>query len=302
MDGGYAGPSMREVDEEISEIKKEIIESRGLIIKTNNLTNALGADIKAIAKRQATHERRTWWNSVVAYALFGTACLFGFRFLLDVSVREMEAEKEGLVQEVKRLRAAVDAEVKRAEKRGQAEARAAQFLELIKQKHRAEVIERWNQLSKEQLSPAERAMFRDVVSRFQGELSTEAYQNGLELLRNGRFSEAAEAFSDAIRLDEGAGHVHAARCQLGVAYRQLGKLAQSKVELERVLEQNSDKEVHPEATFALAQTLDDMGDIDGARAQLRKLLSKYTRSALLPDARQYMGALNLKAQRTTSQR
>jgi TolA-binding protein len=293
---------MREVDEEISEIKKEIIESRGLIIKTNNLTNALGADIKAIAKRQATHERRTWWNSVVAYALLGTACLFGFRFLLDVSVREMEAEKEGLVQEVKRLRAAVDAEVKRAEKRGQAEARAAQFLELIKQKHRAEVLERWNQLSKEQLSPAERAMFRDVVSRFQGELSTEAYQNGLELLRNGRFSEAAEAFQDAIRLDEGAAHVHAARCQLGVAYRQLGKLAQSKVELERVLEQNSDKEVHAEATFALAQTLDEMGDIDGARAQLRKLLAKYTRSALLPDARQYMGALNLKAQRTTSQR
>lgn len=293
---------MVEVDEEIREIKKEIIESRGLIIKTNNLTNALGADIKAIAKRQATHERRTWWNSVVAYALLGTACLFGFRFLLDVSVREMEAEKETLAQEAKRLRAAVDSEVKRAERRGQAEARAVQFLELIKQKHRAEVIERWSALNKEQLSPAERSMFRDVVSRFQGELSTEAYQNGLELLRTGRYAEAAESFRDSIRLDEGAAHVHAARYQLGVAYRQLGKLAQSKAELERVLEQNSDKEIYPEATFALAQTLDDLGDLDGARAQLRKLLAKWTRSALIPDARQYMGVLNLKAQRTTSQR
>ena len=84
---------MREVDEEIREIKKEIIESRGLIIKTNNLTNALGADIKAIAKRQAAHERRTWWNSVVAYALLGAACLFGFRLLLDVSIREMDGEE-----------------------------------------------------------------------------------------------------------------------------------------------------------------------------------------------------------------
>jgi TolA-binding protein len=293
---------MVEVDEEIREIKKEIIESRGLIIKTNNLTNALGADIKAIAKRQATHERRTWWNSVVAYALLGTACLFGFRFLLDVSVREMEAEKETLAQEAKRLRAAVDSEVKRAERRGQAEARAVQFLELIKQKHRAEVIERWSALNKEQLSPAERSMFRDVVSRFQGELSTEAYQNGLELLRTGRYAEAAESFHDSIRLDEGAAHVHAARYQLGVAYRHLGKLAQAKAELERVLEQNSDKEIYPEATFALAQTLDDLGDLDGARAQLRKLLAKWTRSALIPDARQYMGVLNLKAQRTTSQR
>ena len=41
---------MREADEEIREIKKEIIESRGLTIKTNNLVNALGADIKSIVK------------------------------------------------------------------------------------------------------------------------------------------------------------------------------------------------------------------------------------------------------------
>jgi len=34
------------------------IESRGLVIKTNNLTNALSADIKSIAKRQQGYERR----------------------------------------------------------------------------------------------------------------------------------------------------------------------------------------------------------------------------------------------------
>jgi TolA-binding protein len=293
---------MREVDEEIREIKKEIIESRGLVIKTNNLTNALGADIKAIGKRQAAHERRTWWNSVVAYALLGTACLFGFRFLLDVSLREMEVEKDSLAQEVKRLRAAVDEEVKRAEKRAQAEAKAVQFLDLVKQKQRAEVIERWNGLNKEQLSPAERSMFREVVARFQAELSVEAYQNGVELLRTGRFAEATESFHDAIRLDEGAAHTPSARYSLGIAYQKLGKWAQAKLEHERVLDQGSDKEIHPAATFGLAQSLDEMGDLDGARAQLRKLLAKYPRSALLPDARQYLGSLNLKALRTKDQR
>jgi TolA-binding protein len=293
---------MREVDEEIREIKKEIIESRGLVIKTNNLTNALGADIKAIGKRQAAHERRTWWNSVVAYALLGTACLFGFRFLLDVSVREMEVEKDSLAQEVKRLRAAVDEEVKRAEKRAQAEAKAVQFHELVKQKQRAEVIERWNGLNKEQLSPAERSMFRDVVARFQAELSTEAYQNGLELMRTGRYAEATESFHDAIRLDEGAAHVPSARYSLGLAFQKLGKYAQAKLEHERVIEQNTDKEIHPNATLSLAQSLDELGDLDGARAQLRKLLAKWPRSALIPDARQYLGSLNLKALRTKDQR
>jgi hypothetical protein len=55
---------MLETDDELREIKKEIIESRGLVIKTNNLTNALSADIKSIAKRQQTYENRLKWNSV----------------------------------------------------------------------------------------------------------------------------------------------------------------------------------------------------------------------------------------------
>jgi len=42
---------INEFDEELRELKREIIETRGLIIKTNNLTNALSADLKSIAKR-----------------------------------------------------------------------------------------------------------------------------------------------------------------------------------------------------------------------------------------------------------
>src|SRR5204863_8139041 len=49
---------MREPYDELSEIKREIIESRGPVIKTNNLTNAPAADLKSIAKRQQSYERR----------------------------------------------------------------------------------------------------------------------------------------------------------------------------------------------------------------------------------------------------
>jgi TolA-binding protein len=293
---------MREVDEEIREIKKEIIESRGLIIKTNNLTNALAADIKAIAKRQASHERRTWWNSVVAYALLGAACLFGFRLLLDVSIREMEVEKDHLEQDVKRLRTALEEEVKRAEKRTQAESKAVQFYGLVKQKQRAEAIERWGELNKELLSPAEREVFQDVAGRFHSELSTEAFQNGLELLRTARYAEATESFNESIRLDPGAAHAPQVHYQLAQALTKLGKHAQAKIELENVLNQNSDREIHADATWALAHVLEELGDLDGARNQLRKLLAKWPRSALIPDARQYLGLLNMKALRTKDQR
>ena len=43
---------------DLEQVKREIVESRSLSIKTNNLVNALAADVKSIAKRHQTQERR----------------------------------------------------------------------------------------------------------------------------------------------------------------------------------------------------------------------------------------------------
>ena len=88
---GYSR-AVRETDEEIREIKKEIIESRGLTIKTNNLVNSLGADIKSIAKRQAGYERRFNWNGAVAYALFAALSFGGLKLASDATIAAIESE------------------------------------------------------------------------------------------------------------------------------------------------------------------------------------------------------------------
>ena len=77
---------MHEADEELNEIKREIIESRGLVIKTNNLTNALSADIKSIAKRQQSYERRLSWNSATAYIVFVVVVFTMLKFAWDARV------------------------------------------------------------------------------------------------------------------------------------------------------------------------------------------------------------------------
>jgi len=285
---------MREVDEEIREIKKEIIESRGLMIKTNNIANTLGADIKAIAKRQAAHERRTFWNSVAAYGLLAAACLFGFRLLLDASVREIELEKENLQQEVKRLRSALDKEVQRAEKRLQAETKAGQWLELVRAERRAEALARFRELEKEQLSPAERLLFHDITKRFEAELSAETYQSGLDLMRAGRLNDAVERFEAAIHYDPNATYAARSRYQLAETLRLLGKYPEAKIAVEAVLEQSADRDVHPPATLLYARILDELGDREGARTQVRKLLNKWPHTSSLVEARQLLQSLNEK--------
>src|SRR5271170_5928054 len=95
---------MHEVDEELGEIKREIIESRGLVIKTNNLTNALSADLKSIAKRQQSYERRITWNSATAYVIFVLVVFTAIKFAWDARVDYVTAETQQKTSENERLR------------------------------------------------------------------------------------------------------------------------------------------------------------------------------------------------------
>jgi TolA-binding protein len=292
---GYAGRAMREVDEEIREIKKEIIESRGLIIKTNNLTNALAADIKSIAKRQAGYERRFNWNSWIAYVLFATLSFVGLKLASDARIGEIEGEQETLDRQLTELRRELAEETRRAERRAGAENAAANFYRLVRERRRAEVVERWPELRREQLSRAEAAFFRDTVDRFHLDLSIEAYQNGLDLMRTERYAEAAEAFQEAIRLKEEASHIPAVKYQLARAFRHLGRHAEARVLAQQVVEQNIDRELQDDAILLVSACSEDLHEIDQAREALRTYLRRWPRSAEAASVRRHLSDLTRQA-------
>jgi TolA-binding protein len=282
---------MREVDEEIREIKKEIIESRGLIIKTNNLTNALAADIKSIAKRQAGYERRFNWNSWIAYVLFATLSFVGLKLASDARIGEIEGEQETLERQVGELRRELAEETRRTERRGNAENEAAAFYRLIRERRRTEVVERWPEVRREQLSRAEAAFFRDTVDRFHLDLSIEAYQGGLDLMRTERYAEAAEAFQEAIRLKEEASHIPAVKYELARALRHLGRHAEARVLAQQVVEQTIDRELQDDALLLYSACSEDLDDIDEARSALRTYLRRWPRSAEAVEVRRHLAEL-----------
>ncbi|NCQ59878.1 MAG: tetratricopeptide repeat protein [Myxococcales bacterium] len=276
---------MREADEEIREIKKEIIESRGLTIKTNNLVNALGADIKSIAKRQAGYERRFNWNSAVVYVLVATLSFAGLKLASDARIREIEAEKTRLSHSVRELRRELDDETRRAEERSRAEAQAGDFYDLIRQQQRAEVVAGYDAISHEKLSRAENAFFRDTYDRFRLDLSVTAYQNGLDLMRTGRYAEAAEKLQESIRLKDEAAHIPAVKYQLARALRRLGRQSEALVYARQVVEQNTDRELQDDAMWLMALCAEELDDIDAARDSLRTLIRRWPRSSFAHDAR-----------------
>ncbi|MDD9935069.1 MAG: tetratricopeptide repeat protein [Myxococcales bacterium] len=285
---------MRDADDEIREIKTEIIESRGLVIKTNNLTNSLAADIKSIAKRQASYERRFTLNSAIAYVLFATLSFVGLKLWSDVRINEIESEKGELGRQVKELRQDLEEETRRAQRREQAELKAAAFYDLIRKKEYTKVVEGYDDIRGEQLSKAEAEVFRDTEDRYRLQLSVNAFQSGLGLMRTGRYAEAAESFQESIRLKEGAAHVPAVKLNLARALWRLGRAGEAGILAQEVIDQNINRELQADAAWLLSECAEDQGNIDDARNALRLLLRRWPRSALVPDARKRLGELNVR--------
>ncbi|MEO6418435.1 MAG: hypothetical protein ABIP39_03465, partial [Polyangiaceae bacterium] len=193
---------MHDVDEELREIKREIIESRGLVIKTNNLTNALSADIKSIAKRQQTYERRLSWNSATAYIVFVVVVFAALKLAWDARVDQIKAETEQRTLDNDRLRKEQREGQKRDEDRARAEMKAGAFYELVRQGKRTEVVEQYETLRKEPLTKAEQAFFADAVEKYRNELAMVAFQQANDKARVQRWQEAATAYEDALKYKE----------------------------------------------------------------------------------------------------
>jgi TolA-binding protein len=293
-DVGYFRRTMiDEFDEELRELKREIIETRGLIIKTNNLTNALSADLKSIAKRQQGYERRLIWNSATAYIVFVLVVFVALKLAWDARVDAVRAETEQTRQAVDRMSRELKESQKRDEERAKAEARAASFYELIRQGKRADVVEQFETLNKEPLTKTELAMFADAVDRARGELSIAAYHQGLDHARVGRWHEAAQSLEESIRYKDDAAHTPVARYNLADAYRHLARQRDAVPILIQLSEASSDKEVMDDATFLLAECLIDIQAWNDAKNTLRSFSRRFSDSPYMNQVRTQLADISL---------
>jgi TolA-binding protein len=287
-------PGLDDFDDELRDIKREIVESRGLIIKTNNLTNALAADLKSISRRQLGFERRAFWNSAGANLLFVVVVIGVVKLAWDARIDAVTAETSGAKQKAGKLEKDLEDARKRGDERTRAESAAAAFYELVRAERRQEIIEGFESLRKEPLSRAELAFFTDAVEKARAEISIKSYQLGLDHMRTGRWHEAAMAFEDAIQKKDTAAHTPSARLNLARAYRKLNRQRDAVPILVQLSEASPDKEVMDDATFLLAECLIDIQAWNDAKSTLRSFIRRFPDSAFINDARMALADLSLK--------
>ena len=284
---------MHDVDEELRDIKREIIESRGLVIKTNNLTNALSADVKSIAKRQQSYERRISWNSATAYVVFVVVAFTTLKFAWDARVDAIKAETEQKTSDNDRLRKESREAQKREEDRDHAEAKAAQFYELVRQGKRVDLVEGYEAIKREPLTKTEQAIFSDAVEKARAELSEILYEQGLEKARVQRWQEAATSFEDALKYKQESSSAARVKLALAEAYRHLSRQKDAVPLLETIGEGPADKEIQDDALEELAWCYAELESWNDAKNTWRTLLRRFPDSHFANEARMQLASLNI---------
>jgi TolA-binding protein len=276
---------MHEVDDELREIKREIIESRGLVIKTNNLTNALSADIKSIAKRQHGYERRLVVNSATAYVVFVVVVFAALKFAVDARVEAIEATGKHLRDENAHQKQEIDELKQREADRHAAELEAAKFYNLVREGKRVDVVRGWDAVKTKPLTKAEAQFLADAVDRARIEQATLLYLQGLESARLQRWQEAASAFEESLHYDDAGAVAPQCKLELANAYRKLHKQKDAIALLSQLTEQSIDKEVQDDALEQLAWCQTEIEAYNDAKNTWRALLRRFPESHFAPEAK-----------------
>lgn len=285
---------MHDADDELREIKREIVESRGLVIKTNNLTSALSADLKSISKRQQSFERSAFRNSAVAYVIFVLVVLGLVKIAWDARSDSVTAKDKGAVEKSVTLQKELDELKVQLAARLAGETAAASFYELVRAGRRREIVEQFDSVRKLPLSRAEQAFLGDAVETAREGLSVELYHQGLDHMRGQRFQEAATALEDSLKMSDKAAHTPSAKLELARAYRKLGRQRLAVPILIPLSESSPNREILDDATMLLAECLVDVQAYNDAKGALRSFLRRFPQSPYANDARMMLADLNLK--------
>jgi TolA-binding protein len=278
---------------EIEEIKREIVESRALTIKTNNLVNALAADLKSISKRQQGAERKVVLNSATAYVVTIAVLLVFVKLTWDIRLETVRAENKETRDQLDAVQKDIKVDQEREEAQKRASRQAGEFYQLIVQSKRQELIAAYPDVIKLDLTPTERAVFDSAVERAKNELSLIAYQTGVDHIRMARWHEAQQAFRESLKYKSDAAHSPQANLQLSRALIQLGLHRDAIPILMQLSEASADKEVMDEATLQLAEAELAIQAWNDAKNTLRAFIRRFPNSPHINDARAKLAEVSL---------
>ncbi|MGQ0507206.1 MAG: tetratricopeptide repeat protein [Myxococcaceae bacterium] len=270
-----------EVEKELGDIRREVIESRNLVIKTDNLLKNLHAELKLVGKRQEDFQKRQWISSGVAYVLFAALCITGAVMIASAQTASATAQRTQLEKSENELKTRL-AEQKAEVDANTAAVRSAgdvyRMMTALPGDERLKGIDALVKLDTSRLSQLEKQALNDRATALRKEIGNSSFERGKAAFRRNEFAVTANELSRFLAMNPEEQDALDASFFLGVAYHQLRKHDLALPLLQRFVTNDRKSKTRDYAMLLLAGSYEASSQPEKAVEIAREALGSYPNS------------------------
>lgn len=269
---------------ELHELRKEVVEARNLVIKTDNLLKNMHAEIKKMGIRQEDFAKRRFTSSATAYVLFAIIAMVG-SFALARSESAQEREKSAANEaRARQLAAQVDQlQAKEVARREVSEKAAHIYTQIGSEKEGPALNQAMSnavRMDRQMLSPLEAKALEDRVASMKSAVAQAALDRGSRAYRLGDWKGASVELGRYVELSSSAEPL--VNFHLGHA-RAMNREWQGVIApMEAFLKSAGSTKTAQTAGFYLGQAYEETGNPGKANDAYQRAQSLYPGSDLAP--------------------
>lgn len=289
-----ASESRPEFEKELSDIRREVIESRNLVIKTDNLLKSLHAELKGVGKRQEEFQKRLWISSAASYLIFATLAALGGVLASSGLNKSLRRDSERLEKSLGEAMAQIEKHRRDADSALAASRMAGEAfrqMSALSGDDRLKGIDSLGKVNLTLLSPLERQAVTDRAESLQREVGQAALDRGKVAFRKNDMKGAISELTRFMSLNPSKQESLEASYYLGAAYHQTRRHEQAISMLSRFVAEDKKAKTRDYAQLLLAQSYEQSGKLDQALGTIREALATYPNSEFAPQMRARLGAV-----------
>lgn len=282
-----------------SELKREVLETRNQMIKTDNHVTNLSLDVKAFEKRFDALEKRARVSTLGVHVLVAVVIgLAAFAITraqsasLKGTIEELEtklASAEGdATSRVEGMRVRMTQIEQERQRRTKASALALEILTALEANRPSKAIDSIVELDFDSLSALERKAVEAPINEAKRDAAETAYKSGKRHSDGGRDVAAIKELGRSVALDPKGRYSDQSRYLLVTALWRQGRYDQLEGHLAELMKNQKDRNLMDELTFIRASGLAH----SGKKAEAKDLLQRLSRSRYATSAKAYLSALD----------
>ncbi len=276
------------LEKALEDIRREAIESRNLVIKTDNQLKTLHAELKLISKHNEDFQRRWWVGSAAAYVGFAVLCAVGAYLIAGAKASGDKAERQRLEKQLTDAnavaeKAKADAAAQASQDRSAAE--VYRMMTTLSGDDRLKGIDALAKLDQAKLTPFAKQVLLDRANALKHEVGAGALERGKAAFRKQDYPGAVAELSRFMAMGPNDEDALEASWFLGNALVQVHKNAEAVPYLTRYVQGDHRAKNRDFAMWLLVQALDTTGQRDKAIEVAREALGTYPASDFAPALR-----------------